>query len=130
MTDPIADMLTRIRNAQAVQKETVEVPFSRLKYEIAEVMARHGFLKAVGIRGKKARRVLEINLKYDQDKAPAIAGLKRVSKPGQRIYVAARGLRKVKDGTGIAILSTSKGILGDQEGRKAHMGGEVLCEVW
>ena len=129
MTDPITDMLNRIRNAQAVLKPTVDIPFSNLKYEIAKVLEKRGFVEKIEKKGKRIKKIFEIVLKYD-DKIPAISGLKRVSKPGQRIYKGFEGLRSVRGGYGIAVVSTPKGLMTDKESRKQKLGGEVLCEVW
>jgi len=129
MTDPITDMLNRIKNAQAVLKETVEVPFSNLLYEMAKILEKTGFIKKVEKKGKKIKKTLEITLKYD-NKIPAIYGLKRISKPGQRIYKSRRKIKSVKGGYGVAIISTPKGLMTDKEARKQKIGGEVLCEVW
>jgi small subunit ribosomal protein S8 len=129
MTDPIADMLTRIRNAQAVQAETCDIPFSKEKQEIAKVLERKGFVKKTEMRGRKGGKVLELALRY-QDGRPAISGLKRVSKPGQRIYKGALQLFAVKKGYGIAIVATSRGIMTGKEAKSAKVGGEVLCYVW
>jgi small subunit ribosomal protein S8 len=122
-------MLTRIRNAQRVQKPSIEVPFSKLKFEIAKVLLKEGFLKEAEQRGRKGRKVLEITLQYE-DKLPMIAGLKKVSKPGQRIYVSTRELLKAKREGGTLLVSTSKGIMTDREARKTQVGGEIICEVW
>jgi small subunit ribosomal protein S8 len=127
--DPISDMLTAIKNAQAVKKETVEVPFSNLKFEIAKILEKNGFVEKVGKKGVKKKKVIEIKLKYENG-LPAISGLKRISKPGQRIYLPVKKIRKVKGGYGIAIISTSKGVMTDKEARKLKVGGEILCEVW
>ncbi|MDI6592064.1 MAG: 30S ribosomal protein S8 [Patescibacteria group bacterium] len=129
MTDPITDLLNRIRNAQAVFHPTVDIPFSNLKYEIAKILEKEGFVKKIEKKGRKIKRKIEIILKYD-GKIPAISGLKRVSKPGQRIYKSCKDLKPVKGGYGIAIVSTSKGIMTDKEARKQKLGGEVLCEIW
>jgi len=129
MTDPITDMLNRIRNAQAVLKETVEVPFSNFKYEIAKILEKNGFIEKVEKKGKKTKKIIEITLKYD-NKIPAISGLKRISKPGQTIYLGHRKIKRVKGGYGIAIISTSKGLMTDKEARKQKLGGEVICEAW
>lgn len=129
MTDPITDMLNRIRNAQAVLKPTVDIPFSNLKYEIAKILEKQGFIEKIEKRGKKIKKIFEIVLKYD-NKSPAISGLKRVSKPGQRIYKSFEELRYIRRGCGIAIVSTSKGLMVNKETRKQKLGGEVLCEVW
>jgi small subunit ribosomal protein S8 len=129
MTDPASDMLIAIKNAQAALKETVEIPFSNLKYEIAKILEKNGFIAKVEKKGKKTKRIIEITLKY-QDKTPAISGLKRISKPGQRIYLPYRKIKRVKGGYGIAIISTSKGLMADKEARKQKLGGEVICEIW
>ena len=131
MTDPIADMLNRIKNAQTVSHLTVEVPFSNLKYEIAKILEENGFIEKVEKKGRKTKRTIEIVLKY-HDKTPAILGLKRVSKPGQRIYFDSTQIKKVKDGYGMAIISTSKGggLMTNKEAGKRKIGGEVICEVW
>lgn len=129
MTDPIADMLNRIRNAQAVSHQTVNIPFSNLKYEIAKVLKKHGFIEKVEKKGKKVNKTIEITLKYD-GKTPVISSLKRISKPGQRIYKGSKELRRVRGGYGIAIISTPKGLMTNKEARKQKIGGEVLCEIW
>lgn len=129
MTDPITDMLNRIRNAQAVAHPTVDVPFSNLKFEIAKIMEKEGFIEKADKATKKNRKVIEIVLKYT-NKTPAISGMVRVSKPGQRIYNAVSKIKKVKGGYGISIISTSKGLMTNNEARKKKMGGEVLCEIW
>lgn len=129
MTDPVSDMLTRIRNAQKADFSLVEIPFSNLKYEIAKILVKKGFVEKVEKKGRKARKFIEIALKY-QEGAPAISGLKRISKPGQRIYLDSKKIKKVKGGYGIAIISTSKGLMTNKEARKNKLGGEVLCEVW
>jgi small subunit ribosomal protein S8 len=129
MVDPIADMLNRIRNAQAVLKETVEIPYSNFKYEVAQILEKNGFVGKVDKKGKKAKRFFDIILKYD-NKVPAILGLKRISKPGQRIYLDFQKIRRVRGGFGIAIVSTSKGLMTDKGARKEKVGGEVICEIW
>jgi small subunit ribosomal protein S8 len=129
MTDPIADMLNRIKNAQAVNHPTVEMPFSNFKYEIAKILEKNGFVEKIEKKGRKARKTMEIILKY-RDKAPVISGIRRISKPGQRIYLSSGEIKKVKEGYGMAILSTSKGLMTDREAKKQKMGGEVLCEIW
>jgi len=127
--DPISDMLTAIRNAQAVRHPTVSVPFSNLKYEIAEILEKEGFIKKVEKKGKKVIKTIEITLKYE-NKIPAISGLKRISKSGQRIYITSREIKKVRGGYGIAIISTSKGLMTNKEAKKQKLGGEVICEIW
>jgi len=132
MTDPVTDMLNRIRNAQAVLKKTVDIPISNLRYEIAKILEKGGFVAEVEKKGKKTKKVIEITLKYNE-KIPVISGLKRISKPGQRIYKRAKELKPVKGGYGIAIISTSKGgggLMTDKEARKQKLGGEVICEIW
>jgi len=129
MVDPITDMLNRIGNAQAVQHSTVSIPFSNLKYEIAKILEKKRFIEKVEKKGRRTKRFIEITLKYS-DKIPAISGLKRVSKPGQRIYASTRKLRLTKGGYGIAIVSTSKGLMTNREARKQKLGGVVLSEVW
>lgn len=127
--DSIADMLNRIRNAQAVLKEEVLVPFSSLKYEIARILEKQGFVKKAEKKGRTHKKVIEITLKYDE-KRPAISGLKKISRPGQRIYKGFREIRPVKGGYGIAIISTPKGLMTNKEARKQKLGGEIICEVW
>jgi len=127
--DPISDMLISIKNAQAVDHLTVSVPFSNLKYKIAKILEKEGFIEKVEKKGREVKKFLEITLKYDE-KVPAISGLKRISKSGQRIYLPYKKIRKVKDGIGIAIISTSKGLMTNKEARKQKLGGEVICEIW
>lgn len=130
MTDPITDMLNRIRNAQAVRHQTVKVPYSDLKQKLAEILTREGFFDKVEKRRKKTQKITEIYLKYSADKSPAISGLKRISKPSQRIYKKSKEIRKIRSGYGIAIVSTPQGLMTDKEARKKKVGGEILCEVW
>jgi small subunit ribosomal protein S8 len=133
--DKVADMLTAIYNAQAVRRPVVEVPFSGLKYEVAKVLREAGFVSKIDKKNKKEAKnakpkpSLEIELKYN-DLVPAISGYKKVSKPGQRIYQTFTSIRRVKQGHGIGIFSTSKGLLTDRQARKKKIGGEYLCEVW
>jgi len=127
--DSISDMLTQIRNAQAVLKETVSVPYSNLKYEIAKILEKKGFIEGIDKKGKKNKRIFEIKLKYD-DKAPVISSLKRISKPGQRIYTPAKKIKVTKNYYKTAIVSTSKGLMTDREAKKQRLGGEILFEIW
>jgi small subunit ribosomal protein S8 len=129
-TDPIADMLNRIRTAQAVFKETVDIPFSDLKYEIAECLERGGFVGKVVKKKKEKRKFFCLVLKYGEDGLPAISELKRISSPGQRIYIKSKEIRKVKGGRGIAIISTPKGVMTNKKAREMTLGGEVICEIW
>lgn len=129
MSDPIADMMTRIRNAQVAKHEIVEIPYSRLKGEIANVMKREGFLRDFSIQDGD-RKILRAFLKYTGDKESIIQGIRRDSKPGNRRYVGAHEIPRVLGGLGIAILTTSKGVVTDREARKQGIGGEVLCSIW
>ena len=133
MTDPITDMLNRIRNAQAVLKEQVSFPFSNIKYDIAKILEKEGFIEKAEKKGRKTKRIIDIILKYQNEqegKRPSISGLTRVSKPGQRLYVKAKKIRRVKEGYGISIVSTSKGVMTGKEARKQKLGGEIICEIW
>jgi len=129
MTDPITDMLNQIRNAQAVLKPEVLITYSKLKNEIATILAKKGFLSEVKKASKGKVKMLRISLKYDMQ-IPQIDGLKRVSKPGQRIYVKSGDIKKVRGGFGVSIISTSKGLMTGLEAKRAKLGGEVLLEVW
>lgn len=138
--DPISDMLNRIRNSQAVLQPAVEIPFSNLKYQIAEILEKEGFCDKIEKKGRKSAKLIKINLKYVENKSPMeggfnkkspiILGLKRISKSGQRIYTPWKKIRKIRGGYGIAIISTSKGLMTNKEARKQKVGGEVLCEIW
>ena len=130
ITDPVADMLTRIRNANSAKHETVDVPASNLKKAIAQILLDEGYIKAFNIVDNGNQGVIHITLKYLAKKAPVLSGLKRVSKPGLRIYAGADELPKVLKGLGIAIVSTSKGVMTDKKARELHIGGEVLAFVW
>ena len=130
ITDPVADMLTRIRNASSAKHETVDVPASNLKKAIAQILLEEGYIKSYSLVDNGNQGVIHITLKYMAKKAPVISGLKRVSKPGLRIYAGAEELPKVLKGLGIAIVSTSKGVMTDKKARELHIGGEVLAFVW
>ena len=135
MTDPITDMLNRIKNAQAVFHQTVEVPFSNLKYQIAKIMEAEKFLGEAEKKGKTSQKIIKINLKYGKADVgkkmiPAISGVRKISKPGQRIYIKHQDLKPVKGGYGILIISTSKGLMTNKEAKKQKLGGEVICEIW
>ena len=130
VTDPIADMLTRIRNALIVRQETVLVPVSKMKIAIADILVNEGYIKSYKIVKEDNMDMMKIVLKYTSDKKSVILGLKRSSKPGLRVYAKKEQIPKVLDGLGVAIVSTSAGIMTDKEARKAGMGGEVLCFVW
>ncbi|BDG34214.1 30S ribosomal protein S8 [Parageobacillus sp. VR-IP] len=130
MTDPIADMLTRIRNANMVRHEKLEVPASKMKREIAEILKREGFIRDYEYIEDNKQGILRIFLKYGPNNERVITGLKRISKPGLRVYVKAHEVPRVLNGLGIAILSTSQGILTDKEARQKGTGGEVIAYVW
>jgi small subunit ribosomal protein S8 len=130
LTDPISDYLTRIRNALAVQHEDVEIPASRLKKEMSRILKEQGYINDYSERGAGAEKKLVIELKYDPDGRRAITGLRRMSRPGRRVYRKQASIPRVLDGLGVAILSTSRGILTDHEARRAGIGGEVLCFVY
>ena len=130
ITDPIADMLTRIRNASNAKHDTVDVPASNMKKSIAQILLDEGYIKSYQIVDDGTQGVIRITLKYVGGKEKAISGLRRVSKPGLRVYAGADELPRVLRGLGIAIISTSKGVMTDKKAREAHVGGEVLAFVW
>ncbi|MDE5667386.1 MAG: 30S ribosomal protein S8 [Clostridia bacterium] len=130
MTDPIADMLTRVRNALAANKETVEIPSSNMKKAIADILLKEGYVSNVEFKEDGYNGKLVITLKYIGKKKPVINSLKRVSRPGLRVYSDVETMPKVMDGLGVAILSTNKGILTDKQAKAANVGGEVLCYIW
>ena len=130
ITDSIADMLTRIRNASSAKHDSVKVPASNMKKAIAQILVDEGYVKGFKVEDDGKQGMIEITLKYGANKASAITGLRRVSKPGLRIYTNCEDMPKVMKGLGIAILSTSKGIMTDKDARKANVGGEVLAYVW
>ena len=130
ITDPIADMLTRIRNANSAKHDTVTVPASNMKKAIAQILVDEGYIKSFKVVEDGKQGVIEIALKYGPNKSQVLLGLRRVSKPGLRIYSDCENMPKVMKGLGIAILSTSKGIMTDKDARKANVGGEVLAFIW
>ena len=130
ITDPVADMLTRIRNANNAKHETVDVPASNMKKSIAQILLDEGYIKAFQIVEDGTQGIIRITLKYNAGKEKVISGLRRVSKPGLRVYVGADELPQVLRGLGIAIVSTSKGVMTDKKARANHVGGEVLAFVW
>ncbi len=130
ITDTIADMLTRIRNASAAKHDSVDVPASKVKKAIAQILLDEGYINGFTVEEDGKQGVIHIALKYGQNKAQTITGIRRVSKPGLRIYTNVEDMPKVMKGLGIAILSTSKGIMTDKAARKANVGGEVLAYVW
>ena len=128
MTDPIADFLTRLRNANSAYHDEVSLPHSKIKAHIAEILKAEGFI--ADVRDGEDPRTLQIVLKYGRDRQCAIDGIRRVSRPGRRVYVGHDDIPRVLSGMGVAILSTSKGVMSDREARKQKVGGELLCEVW
>jgi small subunit ribosomal protein S8 len=130
MTDPIADMLTRIRNANTAYKEEVEIPASRLKEEVARVLAREGYVQGFRLEGEEPKRRMVVEMKYGPDRERTISGLTRVSRPGRRVYADRDHLPRVLGGLGVSILSTSQGLLTDRQAARRGVGGEVLCQVW
>ena len=130
ITDPVADMLTRIRNANTAKHESVDVPASNLKKAIAQILLDEGYIKSFEIVDDGTQGIIRIQLKYLAGKEKVISGLRRVSKPGLRVYAGADELPRVLKGLGIAIISTSKGVMTDKKAREAHVGGEVLAFVW
>lgn len=130
LTDPIADMLTRVRNAVMIRTEKVDIPASKMKVEIAKIMKEEGFIKSYKIIKDKKQGVLRVSLKYTPENESILTNLKRVSKPGRRVYVGKSEIPRVMGGVGIAILTTPKGILTDKECHRDGVGGEVLCYIW
>lgn len=129
MTDPIADMLTRIRNGNMKKHESVEVPASNMKKSLAQILLDEGYIKGFNVVADNKQGMITIDLKYVDDQR-VISGLKRISKPGRRVYVRANEVPRVLDGLGIAVLSTSHGVLTDKQAREEGVGGEVLCYIW
>ena len=130
MTDPIADMLTRIRNGITSHHERVELPASKLKIEVARILKSEGFIRNFKVNEEKPQPVLRIDLKYSEDGEPVIHGIERISRPGRRVYRNKQEIPRVLGGLGLAIVSTSKGVLSGQDAVKSGVGGEVLCQVW
>ena len=130
MTDPIADMLTRIRNANLALKPDVGMPASKLKEEIAKILVAEGYVGGYEVSGEGASRTINLTLRYAEGRERVLNGLRRVSRPGLRVYRDAKSLPSVQGGLGVAIVSTSQGLLPDREARRRRLGGEILCEVW
>jgi small subunit ribosomal protein S8 len=131
MTDPIADMLTRIRNGAQAKMETVEVvPVSKVKVEIARILKEEGYISRYEVSGDGIDKKMTVTLKYTADKRPVITGIKRISKPGLRVYTKGENVPKVLNGLGVAIISTSNGMMTDKDARRQHVGGEVVAYVW
>ncbi len=130
MSDPLADMLTRLRNAVMVKFDSVEMPLSTVKVDVAKVLQEEGFIRDYQVKSDNIQGTLKINLKYGPNKEAVITGLKRISKPGLRKYTKVSDIPKVLNGLGIAIISTSKGVVTDKTARALNSGGEIICEVW
>ncbi len=130
MTDPIADFLTRIRNAIQARKQMVSIPASKMKTRIAQILADEGYIQGFRVVEDNRQGILEIELKYDSENRSAIGGIRRVSRPGQRTYVRKDELPRVRNGLGVAILTTSRGVMTDKDARRHAVGGELICKVW
>jgi small subunit ribosomal protein S8 len=130
MTDPIADLLTRIRNATLVRHDRTDVPASKMKLEIAKILKQEGFIRTFKLLEEGPQGTIRLYLKYADDGEPAIHGLRRVSKPGRRVYRGVSELPRVRNGLGVAVISTNRGVLTDEQARGLQVGGEVLCELW
>ena len=130
MTDPIADMLTRIRNANTVGHEEVEIPASKMKISIANILLSEGYIKGFEVVEDNKQGIIKVEMKYGAGKERVINGIKKISKPGLKVYAKAADVPKVLGGLGVAIISTSKGVISDKEARKLGVGGEVICYVW
>jgi len=129
-SDPIADLLTRIRNAMLALHTEAIMPSSKLREEVARILSQEGYIDGYGVEDARVGRELTIRLRYDEERVPALTGLLRVSKPGRRVYKGASEVPRVRGGIGVAILSTSDGVMTDREARRRNVGGEILCEVW
>jgi small subunit ribosomal protein S8 len=130
MTDPVADLLTRIRNGQLARHEKVTLPWSRMKESVARALAGEGYVREIVVGGEATKRTLTVLLAYTESGDPVISGVRRVSKPGLRVYSSVRNIPSVRNGYGISVLSTPAGLLADREARRRNIGGEVVCEVW
>lgn len=130
MTDPIADMLTRIRNGNNAKHDSIDVPASKIKKEIAQILLNEGFIKGFDVIEDGKQGIMRVDLKYGQNNEKVISGIKRISKPGLKVYVKNNEIPKVLGGLGIAVISTSKGMMTDKSARKENVGGEVICYVW
>ena len=130
MTDPIADLLNHVRNATLVRHDRTDVPASKMKLEIAKILKQEGFIRTFKLLDEGPQGLIRIYLKYAEDGEPAIHGMHRVSKPGRRVYRRVDGLPRVRNGLGVAVISTNRGVLTDEQARSLQVGGEVLCEIW
>lgn len=130
MTDPISDMLTRIRNAAVVNKTTVELPHSKIKFAIAKILESEGYLENIEKIENGSKSLIRFKIKFNEDKSPVISSLKRISRPGRRVYIKSGEISKVRSGFGFAILSTPNGLMTSLEARKRRLGGEIICEIY
>lgn len=130
VTDPIGDFLTRLRNSLMIRNETVECPSSKMKVRIAKILEEEGYIKGYDVSEKDGKKTLNVDLKYDKQGAPVLEGMKRVSKPGLRIYRSADALPKVRGGLGTVVVSTSKGVMTEAKARENKVGGEIICYLW
>ncbi len=130
MTDPVSDMLTRIRNATTVRHDRTDIPASKTKLEIAKILKQEGYIRTFKMLEEGPQGLIRVYLKYAEDGEPVIHGLQRVSKPGRRVYRGADKLPKVRNGLGVAVVSTNRGVLTDEQARSLRVGGEILCEIW
>ena len=130
MSDPIADMLTRIRNAHKAQHPETNIPFSRLKQDLAKVLQEEGYIEGFRVLEDGPRQILRVALRYTEEGTPVVSGIQRNSRPGRRRYAGAKEIPRVLAGLGICVLSTSQGVMSDREARRRHVGGEILCDVW
>lgn len=130
MTDTIADMLTRVRNASRAGLETAQIPYSKMKESVLKVLVQEGFLSNMQVAGEGTKKMLVVGLKYAGRDTRVLTGLSRISRPGRRVYLGHEDLRTVRGGLGVTILSTSKGIMSDHQARQQHLGGEAICKVW
>lgn len=129
-TDPIADMLTRVRNALQARHASVDIPFSKMKLAIAKILEQEGYIGAFDINEQGNRKTLRLQLKYDDRKKPVVNGLRRLSKPGLRVYAGMHDIPRVRGGLGTVVISTNRGIMTGQEARRRHLGGELIAEIW
>lgn len=129
-TDPIADMLTRVRNATQAKHATTDVPFSKIKLAIAKIMEQEGYIAGLGFVEEGNRKFLRLQLKYDEERRPVVNGLRRLSKPGLRVYAGMHDIPRVLGGMGTVVISTNRGIMTGREARRRHLGGELLAEIW
>lgn len=130
VSDPVGDLIVRLKNASAVRKDLVSVPHSKLRFAIAELLQKHGYIKTVNKKGKKVQKTIEVELGYHKDRTPIINGAVRVSKPGRRLYCGVEDIRPVKYGKGLLVLSTPRGIMTGEEAKKENVGGEALFKIW